>query len=29
LIQHRHEIAAIAMTGALVGAGVLLKRAYR
>jgi len=29
LIQHRHEIAAFALAGALVGAGVLLKRAYR
>jgi len=29
LIQYRHEIAAIAMTGVVVGAGVLLKRSYR
>jgi len=29
LIQYRREIAAIAMTGAIVGAGVLLKRSYR
>jgi len=29
LIQYRHEIAAIATTGALVGAGVLLRRSYR
>jgi len=29
LIQYRHEIAAIATVGAVLGAGVLLKRAYR
>jgi hypothetical protein len=29
IIQYRHEIAAIAITGAVVGAGVLLKRSYR
>jgi hypothetical protein len=28
-IQYRHEIAAIAATGAVLGVGVLLKRGYR
>jgi hypothetical protein len=29
LIRYRHEIAAIAATGAVVVAGVFLKRSYR
>jgi len=29
LIQRRREIAAVAMTCAVVGAGVLLRRSYR